>query len=313
MSSLSPRDPTPKNDGQPSTPTPTPSSSRPVPKKSPFFEATNAARYGRQGLIGEIEDRTHTPLICFVVGDDKQISRSDIIGFVDLIHNIPQGSSVDLLLHTPGGDIDASEKIGLLLRKRVGPEGKLRAIIPDFAKSAGTLLALAADSIVMGDTSELGTIDPQIWLPGESGSASYSAKSYLDAFKLHSEGLKKDPHDRVAEIMLSKIDPVMVRKFERMTKRSETIAAELLRRGMIPDVAHSEAIAADLIDTQKWHSHGQVISHEIATGIGLTVEYLQASDPLWELIWSLYCQQRIVADKGVKVFESRVVSVPGLD
>lgn len=311
MSSLSLDDETPASTGRQLTPTP--SSPQQAPKKSPFFEASNAARYGRQALINEIEAHTHTPLICFVLGDEKQISRSDIIGFVDLIHNIPQDTSVDLLLHTPGGDIDASEKIGLLLRKRVGPEGKLRAIIPDFAKSAGTLLALAADSIVMGDTSELGTIDPQIWLPGESGPASYSAKSYLDAFKLHSDGLKKDPHDRVAELMLSKIDPVMVRKFERMTKRSETIAAELLSRGMIPDRTRAGAIAADLIDTQKWHSHGQVISHELATGIGLSVEYLHAADPVWELIWSLYCRQRLVADRGVKVFESRVVSVPGLD
>lgn len=298
---------------QPATPAPTPTTPAPPIRKSPFFEATNAARYGRQGLIDEIENKTHIPLICFVVGDEKQITRSDVIGFVDLLHNIPQGSSVDLLLHTPGGDIDATEKIGLLLRKRVGPNGKLRAIIPDFAKSAGTLLALSADQIIMGDTSELGTIDPQVWLPGETGPASYSAKSYLDAFKLHSEGLAKDPNDRVAEIMLSKLDPVMVRKFERMTKRSETIAAELLRRGMIPDEDEANRIAANLIDTQAWHSHGQVISHELAVGIGLAVEHLPAGNVLWELIWALYCRQRIVADKGIKVFESRVVSVPGLD
>lgn len=295
------------------TPAPTPTTPAREVRKTPFFEAINAARYERQNLIGGIEEQTHAPLICFVGGDERQINRNDVIGFVDLLHNVPQGSSVDLLLHTPGGNIDAAEKIGLLIRKRVGPSGKLRVIVPDFVKSAGTLLALAADRIIMGDTSELGTIDPQVWLPGETGPASYSAKSYLDAFKLHSEGLKKDPNDRVAEIMLGKLDPVMVRKFERMTKRSETIAVELLRRGMIPDEPTAKKIAEELINTQKWHSHGQVISHELAIGIGLTVDHLPASDPLWELIWALYCRQRIVADRGVKVFESRIVSVPGLD
>ena len=309
-----PPQPSDSQDAAPPSPTPTPTPTTPAGevRKTPFFEATNAARYERQGLIGAIEEHTHVPLICFVCGDERQITRSDVIGFVDLLHNVPQGSSVDLLLHTPGGDIDAAEKIGLLIRKRVGPSGKLRVIVPDFAKSAGTLLALAADRIIMGDTSELGTIDPQVWLPGETGPASYSAKSYLDAFRLHSEGLKIDPNDRVAEIMLSKLDPVMVRKFERMTKRSETIAVELLRRGMIPDEPTAKKIAEELINTQKWHSHGQVISHELAIGIGLTVDHMPASDPLWELIWALYCRQRIVADRGIKVFESRIVSVPGL-
>ena len=53
---------------------------------------------------------------------------------------------LDLLLHTTGGSINAAEKLMGMMRNRVGT-AKLRIIVPDFAKSAGTLMVLGADSV----------------------------------------------------------------------------------------------------------------------------------------------------------------------
>src|SRR5579884_2327206 len=79
--------------------------------KTPMFAATHAARYHRQELIRQIDACTHHHLICYVTGNDCSIQLDDTLGFVDLLHNIPRGDSIDLLLHTLGGDIDAAEKL----------------------------------------------------------------------------------------------------------------------------------------------------------------------------------------------------------
>ena len=136
----------------------------PVPvrkfSKTPAFQAMHALRYRRQDLIGEIEKLTGHKLICYLGGHHGEISRDDAVFFGDLLHNIPSDHPVDLLLQTPGGDIDAAEKLISMVRNRVG-SARLRVIVPDYAKSAGTLIALGADVVMMSDSSELGPIDPQ--------------------------------------------------------------------------------------------------------------------------------------------------------
>ena len=69
--------------------------------------------------------------------------------------NIP----IDLVLHTPGGLVLASYQIAHAIKHR---PGKVTVHVPHFAMSGGTLIALAADEIVMGDHAVLGPVDPQI-------------------------------------------------------------------------------------------------------------------------------------------------------
>ncbi|MDE3111179.1 MAG: hypothetical protein KGL02_14745, partial [Acidobacteriota bacterium] len=168
------------------------------PTRTPMYQAMNAARYQRQLLIKEINKGNGRRLICFVCGPGAKINRDDTLGFVELLHNIPADSDLDLLLHTPGGDIDSAEKLINLVHNKA-PKGTLRVIVPDFAKSAGTLMALGAKKIVMSDSSELGPIDPQITIgDGQGNRISHSVLSFLEAYKQHAEDLKKDPTDPVA-------------------------------------------------------------------------------------------------------------------
>src|SRR5438046_8932585 len=133
----------------------------PKPTKTPFYQATQALRYQRQAIIKNFEHKTNRCLICYVAGIQAPIDRDDTLGFVDLLHNVSPNKDLDFLLHTGGADIDAAEKLITMIRNKVGT-AQLRIIVPDFAKSAGTLMVLGADYIVMSDTSELGPIDPQI-------------------------------------------------------------------------------------------------------------------------------------------------------
>jgi hypothetical protein len=294
--------PTPSPQAQP---TPAPK----APSRTPLYEAMNAARYARQALIREIEASTGRTLICYV-SPTSQIHRIDAVGMIDLLHNVTPGTAVDLLLHSPGGDIDAAEKLITLIRKRVG-DASLRVIVPDFAKSAATLIALGGDTIVMSDSSELGAIDPQVDLPDSNGHVqTLSAQSYLDAFKTHADNLKKDPNDPVARLMLDKMEPATVRKLERITIRSRAIAEDLLKQAMVKDEEKAAEIAKQLSNTKRWHSHGQMISHESAAGLGLDVTYLAPHHPLWVQYWRLYCLQVWAAESGVKLLEGSYASIP---
>lgn len=280
-------------------------------RRTPLFEATNSARYSRQALIRDIEEQTSTSLICYVAGPNAHIDRHDTIALVDLLHNVPAGSAIDVLLNSPGGDIDTAEKLVSLVRRRAGTS-RVRVIVPDYAKSAATLIALGADQIVMSDSSELGAIDPQVTLVNGQGSPStYSASSYIDAYSEHAQTLKDDPHDPVARLMLDKLDPVTLHKMQRTVKRSTEIAADLLRQAMIKDEAAAQDAATQLSDTERWRSHGQVIGHEICHGLGLNIVYLHPQSDLWEDLWRLYCLQLWALHDGpIKLFESNIASLP---
>jgi hypothetical protein len=203
--------------------------------KTPMFEALHASRYHRQERFRKFQDLTGSPLIAYVGGPDSLIERSDTVYFNDLLYRLRVNTSIDLLLHTSGGDIDAAEKLMSILRLRVGI-GRLRVIVPDFAKSAGTLMAIGADSIVMSDTSELGHIDPQVTMvDGDGDRATQSIQAYLDAYEQLSQGLDSDPNDVVAQLLLNKFEPARIVHFESVKARAREFAENQLKR-MCPGI-----------------------------------------------------------------------------
>lgn len=84
---------------------------------------------------------------------------------------------IDMILHTPGGLVLAAEQIANALSRH---KGKVTVFVPHYAMSGGTLLALAADEIVMDENAVLGPVDPQI--------GTYPAVSILQAVS------EKDPN-----------------------------------------------------------------------------------------------------------------------
>jgi ClpP class serine protease len=66
---------------------------------------------------------------------------------------------IDLILHTPGGLVLATEQIAMALCRH---PGKVTVFVPHYAMSGGTLLALAADEIIMDENAVLGPVDPQL-------------------------------------------------------------------------------------------------------------------------------------------------------
>ncbi|MET2831168.1 SDH family Clp fold serine proteinase [Mesorhizobium shangrilense] len=274
-------------------------------EKTPMFTAMNAARYQRQTLIREIES-TEPTLLCYIAGNKALVDRLDTLGFVDMLHNVTPGEPIDLMLHTPGGDVDAAEKLIGLVRSAAGAEGQLRVIIPDYAKSAGTLMALGANIIVMSESSELGPIDPQVSSKDGNGSdVIYSVLTYLNAYEFAGKSLREAPDDLAARITFEKFDPTIVRKFQSVRDRAKSLAEKLLRR----QGKNFSKITSELMDINKYPSHGQMVGWETAKEMDLTIEYMSLNDPVWRRYWALYCHLRLAIEPEQRIFESNYVSL----
>ncbi|HEX7802603.1 MAG TPA: hypothetical protein VF471_07605 [Pseudoxanthomonas sp.] len=286
-------------------------SGRPTHSKTPMFAAVHAIRYQRQQLIREIQDETKTAVLCYVGGAATSVGRDDAVFFGDLLHNVARGKPIDLLLHTGGGDIDAAEKLMSMLSDAAGT-APLRVIIPDYAKSAGTLMALGADSIMMSDSSELGPIDPQIETQDSEGRISVVAvQNHLDAYKEAFELVKREPDNKAAQIMLRTFDASRIHKYRAAQARARQLAEKMLKSRMFRDDPFLPTAPVNaLMDNTKYQSHGQMIGINEAKEISLKVEARPPDDPLWRKIWQLYCYQRMGITDEIKLFESEVASLP---
>lgn len=77
----------------------------------------------------------------------------------DQIKEPPEQVEIDLWLHSPGGDAHAAYKLAMMLRTAAS---RVRVVVPDYAKSAATLLALVGDEIYLAPGADLGPLDAQM-------------------------------------------------------------------------------------------------------------------------------------------------------
>ncbi len=297
----------------PGQPEPDPGGASVPDARTPLFRAFNSERYQRQDIIRQIQARTGRRLICYIAGNrlECMISPDDTMPFVDLLHKAEDGENIDMMLHTNGGSVDAAEKLIRLVRSKVG-NGQLRIIVPELAKSAGTVMVLGADIVLMSDTSELGPIDPQMPFADAQGTVIWqSVQNYLDAYDEHYRTVVEQPDNDAAKIMLDKVDPQTVNLCRAVMARARQSAESLLLCGMFRNGGNNTLTVQRLLDTRRWLSHSQMISWEDAKDptIGLKVKYLSQEDELWQDIWRLYCLQRLEIEANQKLYESDYASL----
>lgn len=254
-----------------------------VPKQSPLFWVTHKDRYLRQQLIRDIQETTQRDLIVYFTDSDHsnlQIDGTDDQYLVELLAQRKR-DGVDLLLETPGGLTDATEKVCSVLRS-LAPD--LRVIVPRRAKSNGTVIALTGYEIVMSASSELGPIDPMVnGIPVE--------------FLLHA--------------VPGTVDPIMYQVAQTAKQQTVKLATHLLETGMLKEKpgAISDVIAK-LASRDHYHSHGSVIDIDEAVDLGLNVRRLPLDDDLWRRIWllrTMYAYDAKLHGFG-KIFEGELVS-----
>jgi ClpP class serine protease len=127
----------------------------------------NALDIVRRKYILEIHKKTGRNVIAYYSGwlqrgnaVDVFVNDKDKNAFMVNIHKLDRTKGLDLILHTPGGDLAATESIVDYWNQMFGKD--IRAVIPQISMSAGTMMALSCKEIIMGKQSNLGPIDPQM-------------------------------------------------------------------------------------------------------------------------------------------------------
>src|SRR3990172_714022 len=108
------------------------------------------------------------------------IADGDIQGLMEVIHGVKE-TGLDLILHSPGGSLAAADACVQYLRSKFE---HIRVFVPQAAMSAATMIACAANEIVMGKHSFLGPIDPQFIMHTSLGARSIPAQAILDQFEI---------------------------------------------------------------------------------------------------------------------------------
>jgi hypothetical protein len=250
-----------------------------LPLQSPKYWVKEKDRYLRQLLIEDIQELTQRELVVYFT-NEGMIDFRDADDISEILDDC-RTRDVDLMLQTPGGIIDACEKVISVLRLRVNT---YRVLIPSWAKSAGTIIALASSEIVMGVNSELGPIDPQF--------------NGIPAEYIRDDPAQQYPIRQIAESAIT---------------RTRKLANQVLSKGMLQGEPLNKisSLVDQISSAQSYSSHGAVINAEEVKSLGLTVTFLDAKDELWKKIWLLYCMYDYDCQRNqyAKVFEGARVSI----
>jgi hypothetical protein len=194
-------------------------------------------------------------------------------------------TEIALVIDSPGGDADIAYQLAMVIRRRCG---SFTAIVPRWAKSAATLLSLAAKEIYIGEDGQLGPLDVQIYDPDKEerfasaldevgaageleeaaiGAAAASLYFMRDRTKKKLNTLMPSVFSFVAKLhqpLFDKLDSVRLSRTWRLLRIAEQYAIRLLQ----PRFSEADAtrIAWDLV--KKYPSHGFVIDREECQRIG---------------------------------------------
>jgi ClpP class serine protease len=217
---------------------------------------------------------------------------------------LQKGMDVCIVLHTSGGDADAAYHIGVRLQRLV-EGGRLIVAVPRLAKSAGILMACAGDEICATPITELGPVDPQVFI---SSTGRYvSARTVRDSLRQVIETIEeavraaKAISQQMVQAIVSSIPIAEMGHFESLSDhvRSllEEILSERMKRGQ--DRAKISEIAERL--TKGYKYHGKVIHVDEATEIGLSMKVLEGRE--LDAMYNLYGKLKELLDAVDELIE----------
>lgn len=216
---------------------------------------------------------------------------ADVIGNILRSYN-KRFDKVDLILHSGGGFAESAERIVNTIYSYCDD---FRVIVPMQAKSAATMVAMGASSILMSDSSEIGSIDPQINLPNMIPAPAQSIIKAYDELMHRIEEKQKANQPCDAELVsISKIDPILLRECRRYMDLAKDIGSKLLNKKMRANKPISVAeIEKNFLDDSKTFSHGRLIGWQDAKNLGLEIEYMDKFDAQWKLIWEIHTRSKL--------------------
>lgn len=241
----------------------------------------------RRGCYSDIEKLRKRPLLVYATKFPDapaaaiSIDQSGVDGFVDLVESVADSDGVDVLLHSPGGSPEATERIVGLLRQRFA---KVSFLVPHSAYSAATMLALSGNEIILHPSATLGPIDPQInGIPARSIQRGFQkVRDLLEA---------KGPEALPAYIpLIEKHSLELLEICEDSLKLSKELVGEWLQRYMFDgDALRSADIAVAVeffSDYDEHKTHSRPLTFDKLQRLNLKISV--AEEPLKGLIREAY-------------------------
>ena len=273
-------------------------------------------------LIADYNFLRGTYLFIYAAAIGKQIpsvplEQSDFYIFRDLLSGQKEGGKVDIYLETPGGSGETAEEIGRFLHKKFD---SVSFVISGEAKSAGTIIALSGNEILMTETGSLGPIDAQMKI----GRSIVSAYDYIEWIENKREEAEKqgalNPFDAT---MVAQISPGELGSVFHALKFAEDLVVDWLTRYKFKNWTVTETrkqpvtetmkkkrakeIAKELTNHSKWRSHGRSIKIDDLESIGLKVTKIDKDKKLADIVYRIQTICRILFETttSFKIFATQ--------
>lgn len=265
----------------------------------------------RQELLKDFSDKTGRNVITYYSGwlqktgaqfnNIVSITDEDKNGFMACFHGLEFDKGLDLILHSPGGSVAATESIIHYIRAKFGDD--VRTFVPQLSMSGGTMIALCGKEIWMGRHSNLGPIDPQF--------GSQPARLVLSEFDKALKKIKEDPASiQVWQPILSQIPPTFISACEHAIDWSIEIATKTLAEGMFKSDPEAEnkakIIAEGLADFSKSKSHSRHLHREDCEQLGLKISSLESDQEMQDSVLSVHhaCMIYLMETPAAKLIEN---------
>lgn len=250
----------------------------------------DALDFVRRKYLKELHTYTGRNVIAYYSGWLKnpniygvQISDADKNGFMSAIHGLDRTIGLDLILHTPGGEIAATESLVHYLRKMFGVN--IRVVIPQIAMSAGTMIACSGKEVFMGKQSNLGPIDPQF--------GGIPAQGVIDEFDTALRAIKQDPASaHLWQVIVGKYHPTFLGECRYAITWSKNIVKCWLETGMFlgDSTAREKAkkVVKCLSDHKRTKTHSRHFSIDDCKKYGLKISDLESDARMQDLVLTVH-------------------------
>lgn len=265
-------------------------------------------KYTERNVIAYYSSFLQKPSLAQVGIDDN-----DKNAFMQVVYGLDRNKGLDLILHTPGGDLAATESLVFYLKQMFGRN--IRVFIPQIAMSAGTMIALSSKEIIMGKHSNLGPIDPQY--------GGISCAGILDEFKEALTAVKTEPSAaQIWRLIIEKYHPTFIGDCKNAIKWSEDIVKNWLMDNMFHKTTKkaekADKIVSFLSSHSETYSHSRHIHIDDLVQLGLKIKPLETLDTreiddckdLQDCVLTLHhiYMQTLANSNSIKVVENQNVN-----
>jgi len=259
----------------------------------------------RRHLFATLTEGLERPVVTFFTSFryPVMLEDDDADMLEGVLRNLDLSKGLALCISSPGGDGLAAERIVNMCRAYSGT-GEYWVIVPGKAKSAGTMVCFGASKIIMGPTSELGPVDPQV----QDGDQLFSVYNVVQSYeKLFARAVKEKGNLQPYLQQLSIYDEREIAELRAAMELSKDISGRVLASGMMQGKSEKD-IYADIktfLTPEMTKTHGRPIYRDEAQVCGLNVEMADPDSDQWACVYDLYIRtNQFVQTVAAKCIES---------